>query len=181
MDGGRGVLLPIAALADFFAKGRGGDLVVVVVQVQGLDVRGEVGERMEVAVAGGDEEIVLAQLFFDGFDAIVVPGDDTFGGVAAADDGDLPQGGEATAAFADHFNEQTAFGDDGGHARIVDGGADEFDAVAEGDLVVGFVGKRAGEDEPELVGKGKSSPGEGKVGFGDGMETAGQEGQADLC
>ena len=115
-------------------------------------------------------------MLFDGCDAVVVPGDDAFGGVAAADDGDLPKGGKATAAFADHFDKQTAFGDDGGHTGIVDGRADEVDAVAEGDLVVGFVGKRAGEDEPELVGKRESRPGKGEVGFGDGMETAGQEG-----
>ena len=134
------------------------------------------GGGLEVAVAGGDEETILTQLLFDGFDAIVVPSDDAFGGVTAADDGDLPKGRKPTAAFADHFDEQTAFGDDGGHAGIVDGGADEFDAVAEGHLVVGFVGERAGEDEPELVGEGESGPGEGEVGFGDGMETAGQEG-----
>ena len=140
-DGRRGVVFPVAPVSNFFAEGGGGDLFETGAEGHGVDVRGHVRGRAILAVAGGDQELVFSELLVDRFDAIVFPGDDSFGSVAAADDVDFFEGREAATAFADHFDEETAFGDGGFHAGIVDRHADEIEPVLESDLIVGFMGK----------------------------------------
>ena len=112
-----------------------------------MDLGGELGGRTIIAVAGGDEEFVFSELLVDRFDAVVIPGDNAFGGVAAAGDVDFVEPRVAPAAFPDHFNEEATFRDAGAHAGVVDRHPNEIETVLEGDMIVGFMGKRAGKDE----------------------------------
>lgn len=164
------------APADF---GRG-DIVERLIDGKMVDCGGEVDGRGEGALARGDEEFELFELGFNGRVARVVPGNDALGGVAAADKSEACIRCIEGAAFAGDFEEEAAFGDGDGEAGAGSGGGEHFEALAEGDVFVEFVGQSFGHNKKHLVCLKRIEGGlcEGEMGAGGGMEGSGEDAEA---
>jgi len=135
----------------------------------------QVERGLVVALPIGHEQRELRQLLFDGALAPVVPADDTFGGVAAAEEEEGRLGIDK-AGFSGDLEEETAIRN--GHRQVGlrgGGAADEFDPLFEGDLLVVLMREAAGHYEDHLIDHLKGRAGQRKVGACDGMKAAGQD------